>query len=234
MNIPKPVVPILVFIGLAALVILSNRPPAAPNGENMITSNAQFEDTSDAALALCREPLAKFDRDELLTEEDKANLEKALKSYELMGLYKPAALEPAFQAGRIHFALGRPEDAELILNQAVLNGDSIMQNPDNRANTTVLEATRLTLAEARYVRSLVFQQLGEFEKARFDANYAVNEVPNSPNYLVARASTNLELKNVPDAIRDVRSALKLEPEHRRAIQLAKLIDSVSPPKSSSP
>jgi tetratricopeptide (TPR) repeat protein len=230
--LPKALIPVIAFFGFAAIIFLSNRPAVAPNGIEMITNTETYETRSDQALEWSREPLAKFDRGEELTEVDKENLNKALKNYEAMGLFQPTAVEPAFQAGRIHFALDDPERAELVLNQAVLNGDGIMQKPDTVKGSTVWEATRLTIAEARYVRSLVFAQLGDYKKALFDANYAVNEVPSSPNYLSARASSYVQLGDIPNAIRDVKAALRLDPDHARSQQLAKLIDSIDPPKGS--
>lgn len=224
MKIPNWAVPILVFCGLALIVFLSNRPPAAPNGVQMVTSNGEYELRSDEALELCRTPLEKFDRSEDLTEAEKVNLDKATKLYETMMLYRPTAVEPAFQAGRCYFALANTDLAEACLNQAILSGEEILRQSTANGNSSVKEATRLTLAEARYVRSLIYQSVGDFKTAFEDADYAAQQVNNSPNYLSARASCSLQLGNMQPAMNDIAYALKLDPNHKRSLQIATLID----------
>ncbi|MDX2065690.1 MAG: hypothetical protein SFX74_08120 [Fimbriimonadaceae bacterium] len=222
--IPQWLIPILIFAGLAGLVVLSNRPALTPLGVPVVRDSAEYKRRSDEALELCRGPLEKFGDVQELTDDQRKDVEQAYKLYDAMFRYNPVAVEPPFQAGRCAYLLGDLREAEDLITQSIYNSEQGLKQNAQSSDKTTVRNIQLTRAEAQYSLGLVYIQAELYEKAVGEFDAAIETVPNSPAYLAGRASALIQLRKLPEAMRDVATALALDPKHTRSLQLAKLID----------
>jgi tetratricopeptide (TPR) repeat protein len=222
--LPQWLIPILVFAGLAGLVMLSNRPALTPLGVPVVRDNAEYKQRSDEALELCRKPLESFGETVELSETQRTDVEKAYKIYDAMFRFSPLAVEPPFQAGRCAYLLGDLREAEDLITQSIYNAEQGIKQNAQSSDKSTIKNIQLTMAEAQYSLGLVYIKAELYEKAVGALDAAIQTVPNSPAYLAARGSAFIQLKKLPEAMRDVATALALDPKHARSIQLAKLID----------
>lgn len=157
-------------------------------------------------------PLAKFAKDEELSEEEKQSLIKATAQFEALARFQPTQFAPRLANGMIYRAIGDLDLAENNLRECLRN-IPVNDNP----------LVKETSAEAHYQLSRVLYDKTKFEDALAEASTALEGVPTNPNYLVARASAFAKLDKLADAKKDLETALKLDPEHKRGTGLAKLL-----------
>lgn len=225
---PKPALPgwltpVAIFVGVGILLLLSNRPTYTEGGLVTVSSVGQYESYSNEALKLSKAPLAAAQENEPLTDKQKKDLQQSADYYEAMNQFNPIAIEPYFMCGKIYRILERNDVARERFEQAIANGETGIRQAKANGNQNREDAIRLTLAEARAEYSELLVQTGEFTEALNQADEAVKTVPNSADYLVARASASIQLKKLTQAKADLGIAIQLDPKNKKAIDLIALI-----------
>jgi Flp pilus assembly protein TadD len=175
------------------------------------------EDDYKSSLAkaeeLSRDGLQKLNLDEELSESEKANLAEAATEFEALVSYKADQFAPHLALGMIYRGLGNKDAAEKNLRQCLEN----LPEEDSLP-------VRATKNEAHYQLSRVLVDKGDFQGALVEAAVAADADPQNPNYQVGKASALAQLDRKPEAIRALDHALKLDPNHKRARGLKKLLN----------
>lgn len=180
-----------------------------------IRTPAEADDYILKAEKLSKEPLEKSGRDELLTSAEQDNVKEALAYFQGIIAYDPSRYQPYFAAGKMAYALGEYEQALTYLQQAIKLAPPPSKNPPVELVTLI--------AEAHYVSSRALFFLHRYDEAAEGARLASMLVTSSADYLVAEASARLEMKQDDKAKDLVVRALAIDPNHRIAKQLAKLL-----------
>ena len=213
----------LIFLGLALVLFLSNQRMPGPQGRPLIGSPQEYKSFSDEALKLSEAALVKWDRGETLLPEDKEDLEKAMVKYDSMNDYNPSLFEPVFASGKIAMALERTDTADLRVKQAILNGEEAMRRAKNENDANKIRNTELALADAHYVNSRIRFAQGNYAAALSEAQIAVRTVQTAPVYWWAVGSAALQAGNMAVAKGAAGNAIRLDPTMPSAIGLMKLI-----------
>lgn len=182
------------------------------NDVPVIGHSGDYNIALSRAEELSKGPLAKLANDDELTEADKQALIGASAQFQGIINYRPTAFAPHLANGMIYRALGNLEKAEQHLKQCIVN-----------IPATEDEVIRDTSAEAHYQLSRVYFDQEKYELALAEASSAIETTPNNPNYLTARASAFAQLEQLPEAKKDLEQALILDPDHKRASGLKKLL-----------
>lgn len=205
----------LALVAVIALAGCSKGDQARAIEVPTIRTPAEADNYLLRAEQISKEALEKSGRDEPLTSAEQDNVKEALAYFEGMIAYDPARYQPYFGAGKLAYALGEYERAFKYMYQAITLAPAPSKTPP-------VELVAM-IAEAHYVsaRSLFF--LHRYEEAAAAAKLASTLVKTSPDYLVAEAAPLLELKQDAAAKDLVVRALAIDPNHRIAKQLAKLL-----------
>ncbi len=198
----------MIFLCLFLIGCTSNDPTDVP----VIGHGGEYNIALSKAEELSKGPLAKLANDEELTEADKQSLIGASAQFQGIIDYRPTAFAPHLANGMIYRALGNLEKAEQHLKQCIVN---IPATED----TVILD----TSAEAHYQLSRVYFDQEKYEDALAEASSAVQTTPENPSYLTARASALAQLDQLSEAKKDLNAALALDPKHKRANGLKKLL-----------
>lgn len=180
-----------------------------------IRTAAQADDYLMRAEKLSLEALVKSSRDEPLTSAEEDNVKESLAIFEGIIAFDPSRYQPYFGAGKLAYALKDYARADALMTQSIALAPPATRNPPVELLTTV--------AEAHYVVSRSRFFLQDFAKAEESAQLAVTLIKESPDYWVALASAQLELKKDDDAKFSILRALALDANHARANQIAKLL-----------
>ncbi len=198
--------------GLLVVVVLSNQPAKTPEGQLLVTTSDSYNATLQKVNDLIASP---FDKDRAgvsLDDTDLRKLREASPLIDSLGRYHPTNIVTFVYAGKIYQLLGDAEVAEARFKQALANE----KNDLSQAGVdSVIEA------KAAYSQLLVLS--GKYAEAFKLADAAVKGHPESPSYLAARASAEVQLKDLAAANRDLDAALKLQPDFVRALRLKKLL-----------
>ena len=161
-------------------------------------------------------PLEKLSKGDPITDPERNDLREAANYlHGVIGFERtnfPAYLAEA----RIRLELGDYDDAYSLAQQCI----QLAPPPNPAPPVSVVQV----VAEAHYVSSRCLFFRGRFEDAREAAKLAVALAPNSPTYLIAGASAELELKHEKTAKGLVQEALVLDPHNKAALRLAKLLN----------
>jgi len=222
-KIPAGLVPVLVFLGLAFVLFLSNQRMPGAQGRPLIGSPQEYSSFSDEAMNLSKDALQKWDRGETLLPKDKENLEKAMVKYDSMNDYNPSLFEPVFASAKIAIALGRVETADLRVRQALLNGEEALRRAKSSNDSNKLVNAQLALADAHYVNSRVKFAQEDYAAALSEAQLAVRTVQTAPVYWWAVGSAALQVGDMVVAKGAASNAIRLDPTMPSAIGLMKLI-----------
>jgi tetratricopeptide (TPR) repeat protein len=206
----------LLVVGAALVMYMSNREVTTPEGVPLISNVSQYNDTLRRAVDLSKGPLEAYDLGDELTAGQLNDLREAARLYDGVDLFWPTKFAPYLPAGKIYYILGDQELAQERLQQCIENAP-LEQDPSVRG------VVNATVYEAHYSLSLVKFALGDYKAAYAEANIAASGVPNSANYLAARASAAVQLKKVAEARKDVEQALKLDPNNKKSLQLQTLL-----------
>jgi tetratricopeptide (TPR) repeat protein len=209
---------------MAVLLFVSNQPIVGTEGRPLVTSTDVYRQFSDQALADSKDILAKWDRGETVTQEERLKLQGALEKYDAMSDFSPSGFEPFYVSGKINLILDRPEQADARIRQSIINGLDTLRRTSPEKDPERVKVLKLTLAEAQYVNSRVQFKLGNFKEAETEAAAAATAVPGAPVYWWALGSALVEQGKVPQAQIAVENALKLDPSYKPAQQLKQLID----------
>ena len=223
-KIPGWVIPVAVTAILALILFVSNQPIVGAEGRPLVTSIDDYRRFSDQALADSQEILAKWDRGETVTQEERVKLQGALEKYDAMSDFNPTGFEPYYVSGKINLILDRPDRADSRIRQSINNGLELLRRASPEKDPERVKVLKLTLAEAHYVNSRVQFKLGNFKEAETEAAAAATEVPTAPVYWWALGSALVELGKVPEARIAVENALKLDPTYKPALQLKQLTE----------
>lgn len=165
-------------------------------------------------------PLEKLAQGLPITDPERNDLREAANYLHGVIGFERTNFPPYLAEARIRLALGDYEDAFSLVQQCI----QLAPPPSPPPSVTVVQI----IAEAHYVSSQCLFFNGRFEEAREAAKLAVALAPNSPDYLIAGASAELELKHEGRAKGLVQEALALDPKHKRALGLAKLLKLPTP------
>lgn len=175
-----------------------------------IANDREFNNVLLQAERLSKRPLEIARADGELTQQEKADLERARPMFASMIRYRPDAFALRLGAGKIKAALGQ-------WNEAIRHLDACRSliNPQ-----TVVPAERVTLAEAWFETARANLALGRPELAEEAARQAVQIVPQAPDHHAILAAALVALDRKEDARSSVSEALRLDPAHPRARALA--------------
>jgi tetratricopeptide (TPR) repeat protein len=215
---PKWLAPVA-FVGFLALaLLLSNQPAPAPQGGAMITNDAEYDAAKAKMEDLSLKTLQAYQAGQKLSEDDLKKLREAGEIVDKMILYSPVLTGLQFLSGKIHHVLGEDTIAADRFEQCTqVAANEIAQHPNEKT------AIGQTAAECGYQLSQIQLLRGKIKEALAQADAAVKAVPNSPDYLTARASALNELRRTDEAKKDLAQALKLDPSNARARGLLRLI-----------
>ena len=222
-SIRRYVTPVAVVVGLAVVMLLSNRPAVSENGLPIVGNGDQYNDVLKDVQALSEGPIKHVNAGDTLSEAEVTDLRKASGLVDSMNRFLPTAFAPFLLAAKIYQNIGSYETARDRVDQAILNGKQELKEVKARGDDARAEEIRLTLNECVFVRSDLDIHLNDFPAAWQDACQAVAGVPNNPDYLVARARAALQLKDIKRAKADVAAAMQMEPTNKRAQALALLL-----------
>jgi tetratricopeptide (TPR) repeat protein len=179
----------------------------------VITSGAQFSDVLEEARALSEGPLTRFDAGQEPSESDRAGLREAARLLEGLSAFKPENFGVLFLTGKTYQALG----------EHVTASERFRDCANAISPETKVEEVRSMLAEAYALRAVSLERVGAFEEAEQSATNALALYSNNPNYLAALASAEIQLGKRSEAQFHLKKALLVDPEHRRSLQLVKLL-----------
>ena len=216
--------PVLFVAGLLLALVLSNRTAQMPGGGEAIQSQAEYVEAQAKMEELSKGPIHALDTGKELTADDLKKLREAGEIVDRMNRYAPLVSGLYYLSGKIHFALKEDALAEDAFRQCTLVAPN-----QATADPAVAAAIRETAAEAAYQLSLLLLVRRDVPGAYDAANQAVSAVPQSSNYLTARASALNELRRVDEAKKDLAAALKLDPKNARAKSLLSFISKDSAP-----
>lgn len=184
----------------------------------VITSGKEYEDILAEVERLSKPVFQKSDRGEDLEDGDRANLRESMRMIRGLLAYRPDAYSLQFAMGKAHQILGEDEEAIQRFEEAMAFLQSL-EDPELRA----------LRAETQYLASISLERLKQFESARVAAGQAVEFAPDNPNYLAALASAEIQDRNIERARALLTRALAADPNHRRALQLLRLITAETTP-----
>ena len=210
--------PLFITAGVAALLAMlyaglhcngtnnnDNPIPVIGNGEEYKQVLAEAERVS-------KEAFMKLNSDEPLTPEDRSNLSKATSQFQSLGAFEPNLFAPYLGLGMSYRGQNEPEMAEKMF-RLCLERIPLSTSPE------IVQ----TSAEAHYQLSRALFDQKKYDFALAEAATAIETVHGDPNYLTARAAAYMQLKRLDEARKDLNEALKLDPNHRRASALKKLL-----------
>lgn len=167
-------------LAIALLMVGCGKKPDIP----VIASGAEYSDILDEAEKLSRAPLERYEKGEELSKEDKDNLQEALRKFEGLVAFLPDQFGAYFGAAKIQMALGAPEKA-LVHFQGFIE-----YAPANPA-----DQFKPALAEAHYSLGTIFEDLGQFDLVKANAEKAVEYSRANANYLSLLSSVKLRDKD---------------------------------------
>ena len=200
-------------ISILLLLALAIGCASSPSGSKSITSEAEYRSTLARAEELSRDGLQKINLDEELTEMDRANLSEAATEFEALVAFKPDQFAPHLALGMVYRGLGNPGAAERNLKECLRKLPKEESLP-----------VKATKNEAHYQLSRILTDKGDYREALAEVEIAALSDPQNPNYEVGRASALAQLGRKSEAISALDRALKLDPQHRRARGLRKLLN----------
>lgn len=232
-----------VVVGLAAVLLLSDRPQTTPGGVHLIRGQGEYFDANTKAQNLSMAIFKKSMSAAPITEDDKSKLKEAAKYFEAMSLYKPDRIQTYVGWGMCLMLNGEKQKAAEKFSQAILNKQIDPDRDTDAARLTIFETNALlsevcldlaseeignynsmsqagdkTGAEAAKKRSEFY-----YNQALSNANDAVKGVPTAYRYLVDRANVLMAIGKKDLAKEDLLKAKSLAPNDPRVLMSAKLM-----------
>lgn len=232
-----------IVIGLAVLMLLSDRPTKVKEGSDVIRTAQDYQKSNQKATELVLAVFEKADQGIDITSDEKKKLEDAAKEFESMRAFDPKQVAANFGAGKCYMLLGDLEKARERLEQAYLNKDIDSQKSEKAVQLTAIEAAGLlseVLTEMGLIaatnaadseRSNDAASAEVLKKSAADyrnralafANVAIENEPNGVRYLAARGNAYLNLGQEELARKDITKAFQLDPTEPRVRLLASLM-----------
>lgn len=183
-----------------------------PTKPPLIRTVAQYNELAVKAGENSQLPLEKYEAGAELNDDDKKNLNQALRLTKGLAQYDPTAYPNFVAMAKIERALGNNDAAIDAYEQAV-----------NLEPTVLREVDRTILGEAYADLARISVDIGELKAGVDAARRAITMQPNNPENYVVMARVQVQLKNHRDADVALREALKLDPEYEPARTLWKFI-----------
>lgn len=182
----------------------------------VIRTSAESNDYLAKAEKLSLKLIEKQAQGETLTEAEKDDLREAANIFKGIIAFEPRRFAPYYGEGRIRYALGDYQAAVDLMFQCI----QLAPPPKPKPPIEVVQM----VADAHYISSRSLFFLKRYETAARAAELALTLAPSSPDYAVAWAAAELELKNETKAEGLVMQALLLDPGHKEALRLAKFLN----------
>ena len=176
-----------------------------------IRAGSEFEEFSRQTRELTEEPFLQFDAGVTLSDWQKLNVAKAALIFEGMANFDDSSYLTYMGLGRCRFVLGENQEAVEWLSKCI-----------DRCKLDE-QIGKQTAAEAHFLIARCYRQMGEWLKALPEATIATEMIPMSADYWSELASAELQLGMPENAVAHVKKALSLDPTHRYANQLDRLI-----------
>jgi tetratricopeptide (TPR) repeat protein len=204
---------------LGAGIFFSAQSPSLPNGAGTAIVDASTYEAARARMSeLALERMKAFDAGRPLSADDLAKVREASSILDRMVQFMPNVSGNYFFSAKAHRILGENAVAIERYRQCVFVAP-------NDAALRPQEAPLIkgAAAQANYELSGLLLQQNDRQGAFDAANDAVVAYPDTPDFLVARASALNELRRLPEAKRDLERALKVDPNHAAAQRLLRFV-----------
>ncbi len=183
------------------------------SGEVIIRNDADFVGVNKEVRELSEKPMAKFDANQPLDPTDVQALKKALKLIDGMIAYTPDNFSLYLNAGTFNIAL---EDGPA----AVSKFESFQQYIPNDLKPEL----KPLVTNGFYQFAIALFSVQRYAGADTAITRALQDEPNNATYLALRGSIRVQDKRIPEAIPDLKKALKINPSSKRAADLLKLLE----------
>jgi len=210
------VAPIGLILGFVVVLVLSNRPVQTPEGLPIISDMASYNQAIQQAVALTQKHFIAYDQGDTLTDADKADVRKGAALFDTANKLEPDKAGFYLDAGRSYLILGELEDAEQRLMQCLSNAQ--LPSSDFKAEG---------VADAYFLLSQVRALQQDFKESLKFVTEADKKRPHVATYLTAKASAEVQLRMMPEAKKDLASALSIDPAYKRALALKRMIELAS-------
>jgi tetratricopeptide (TPR) repeat protein len=233
--LPPWAIALLVFFGIGAIVLLSERTVKGPHGEYMINNMADYEAAMSRARELSQGPFTKAET-ERLTDKDVEDLLEASKVFDSMNNLVPNRVTTFFGKGRAHHLVAETwklqsesemtphmERASAIDTHLTLAEMSYRQALMNAASDESDEA-KATVPEVHFRLSQVRFELGDYQGALDEAEHAVALVPTGIEYIGAQVAALVQLRRYEEAGHAISHAMDIAPDHPRVLMLASVVE----------
>lgn len=177
----------------------------------LIRTGSEFNQVRDEAQKLAEPIFLKYREPGEYTAKEKSDLKRALNLFEGLIGFQSNAYPLFMGSGRAAYLLGKNDLAIDRLRRCI------------QLSAPTDAASRVTAAEAYYLGSRIYESEPDFPSARQAALQAVKLMPRSPDYLSQLASCQIQMNEVAEASKNLRSALAVDPGHPRAKALQKLL-----------
>lgn len=184
----------------------------SPDSIPVYRSSNEAADGMAEAAKLSVGPIERFFAGEKLTEKQTNDLVEADRLITGVIAFDPSQFQVYVAVGRIQFALGDYELAEVALREAVHFAPS---EPSSDA--------KMVVAETHYLLSRTLFAKRLYAPAIEEAEIALKLAPENPDNLTARAAALIQVGKSEEAAKDLAHALEHYPDHARANQLRKLL-----------
>lgn len=187
--------------------------------KRVIASDVEYRAVLADARTLSEAPLKKQQLGEPLTPAEKQDLIRALEDFNTLLNFAPQKLGLYVGASKIHRALEAPEKSLELLQDALRYLPAEIHS----------EGEAQTIAEIYGELADASLILNQPEQAEGYLAKAVELAPKNVDYLAILASIRIQKKDEKGAMIIIDEGLKLAPNHKRLLQLKKLL-TLEPPK----
>lgn len=210
----KILIPIVAVIGVALVIVLSNRPSQMPNGTQIIESEEQYNYALSQVSQMTPGAVSKFNMGIELEQPDKDAAKKGALIFDSMNAFRPDMTAGLFEAGLLYYLSGDTDTALSRLQQAIADES---QPVNLKAGTKA--ALNAVIADCHHMLSVIAFDRHDYTKAADEANIALHSSPPRESYYFARAQAEVQLNRISDAKKDLKEALKLNPSYVPATRL---------------
>ncbi|MDR3689478.1 MAG: hypothetical protein P4L46_08880 [Fimbriimonas sp.] len=205
------------------MLILSNRTTLMPNGESIIVSESDYNNSLREVISLSHDGVANFNVGDDVDQKQKDDLHRAIKILDNMNEFKQTEAAGYFEAGLLYYIVGDSDTAKQRILQALSNAQ-LTPNLTTAAQQANLEGV---LADAHHILGLIAFDHHDYNTAMQEVDLALDHVKKShlirPNIYVCRARVELELKKTKQAQEDIEAALASDPNSPQALRLKDFI-----------
>lgn len=210
----KAWVGLAVFLGIGAVVLLSNRTGEirTPEGLPVIADQESYNQALKKSHELSAPALQAYVEGKPLTAKQVQSIRESVVLFDAMDLFRPTEFTSFFLCGNAYAALGEYEKADERFRQGI-------SNAQGKTDPAVVAA----VADAHHERSIILSKLNRYQDAFNEAELAIKLEPVSAVYFANHAQCALQLGNKQTARIDLKTALALDPNNHLAQMLSKVV-----------